>query len=323
MIDSSFYVVTRDGRCNDFECLSGVIALGTFDGVHVAHKSLLESAIELKNKIGAESVGAWCFSESPAKWLSGNNIPSLCQADEKIALMLSLGLDFVAVGDFRDFCDMSAEDFIETVLKGELSCVGAACGFNHRFGHKGAGNPRLLIEAFGEDSVEIVPEIRIGGETVSSSAIRKHIISGEIESARLMLGRPFSLRATVVSGKHLGHTLGFPTANQPFPKDTIIPKRGIYATVCTTEDGRKHIGISNVGIRPTITDGSDDHVTNCETYIHNFQENIYGRMLTVEFYKYLREEKKFDSIKSLRDQIARDLKASIAFFENEHPEALS
>ena len=138
---------------------------------------------------------------------------------------------------------------------------------------------------------------------------------GDVSSAAVMLKRPYSLKSVVLQGKHLGRKLGFPTANQRFPDGIAVPKYGIYATLCTTADGKKHAAVSNIGIRPTIIDGSDTHTVNCETYIHNFNQNIYGEMLTVEFCEYLREEKKFDSVESLRQQISRDLEGSLSYFE--------
>ena len=315
MINPSFYIVTASGKTASPPVGSCTVALGTFDGVHIAHRELLRRTVELKKSLGASLCGAWCFAESPANLLGDKKSPALCTLEKKIDMMLSLGLDFVAVGDFRDFRDISAEDFVNEFLKGTLGCVGTVCGFNHRFGHKGKGTSSLLAEAFGNDCAVMVDEIKCDDETVSSTAIKAHILNGNVEKAALMLGRPFSLTAKVTRGKNLGHTVGFPTANQDFPEGTIIPKRGIYATLCTTSDGKRHVGISNIGIRPTITDGSDDHVINCETHIHDFSENIYGDMISVEFHKYLREEKKFASIKDLCDQIAKDLETSISYFK--------
>lgn len=315
MTAPSFYIVTAEGKVHKPIDGSCVLALGTFDGVHIAHRELIRRTVELKKHTGAELAGAWCFADSPANLLGKKPSPSLSTLDEKIGIMLSLGLDFVAVGEFRDFRDVEAEDFIGNVLKDGLNCVGTVCGFNHKFGHNGKGDACLLTAKFGKDNTVTVQEIKIGEETVSSSAVKAHILNGNMEKTALMLGRPFSLTAKVNQGKHLGHTLGFPTANQDFPAGTIIPARGIYATLCITGNGKKHVGISNVGIRPTITDGSDDHIVNCETHIHNFSENIYGEIITVEFHKYLREEKKFSSVRELCRQIEQDLWASVEYFE--------
>ncbi len=310
-----FYIVTAEGVVSAPPWGKCVIALGTFDGVHVAHKAIFREALALKKRLGASLVGAWCFSELPVNILGNKKMPMLCTLDEKIARILDTGVDFVAIGNFREISSVSAEDFADKILADKLNCVGAVCGFNHRFGHRGLGSHALLKERFGEDSVAVVPEITMFGETVSSSAIREHILSGELEIAQAMLDQPICMSSPVVSGKHLGHSLGFPTANQSFPKGIITPKHGIYATLCYTEDGKRHIGVSNVGVRPTITDGSDLHGVNCETYICNFNGDIYGQALKVEFCAYLREERKFASVEELREQIAIDEKNALKYFE--------
>ena len=290
-----------------------VLALGTFDGVHIAHRALLESAVEFKRTVGAAKVGAWCFSDTPASFFKKESSPLLTSLDERISLLLTTGLDFVAVGDFADFCTMRAEDFINDVLISELNCVGAVCGFNHRFGIGAAGDSKLLKDMLGSDKVLLKDEIKYDGTTVSSSAIRALISSGEIEKANCMLGRPYSVRAKVVKGKQLGRKLQFPTANIFFPSSTIPPKSGIYATVCQI-DGERYIGVSNVGIRPTITDGTDAHAFNCETYIVDFSGDLYDRDLTVEFHKYIRDEMQFSSLDELKAQISKDTETALAYF---------
>ena len=290
------------------------MALGTFDGVHVAHARLLERAVGLCHDCGAELCGAWCFSESPAGVLGGFDVPMICTLDERIKIMLGAGLDFVAVGSFADFCSMSAEDFVCDVLQNQLGCVATVCGFNHRFGHLGLGDHALLERFFGKEKAISLDEVTLCGETVSSSAIRRHLSEGDIYMANAMLGRHFSLTAEVLSGKKLGRKLGFPTVNQQFPQNSVKPAHGIYATVCTTEDGRRYMGVSNVGNRPTITDGSDSHVFNCETYIIDFDGDLYGTNLTVEFCAYLREEKKFDSMDELAATIDNDRKNALEYF---------
>ena len=128
-----------------------------------------------------------------------------------------------------------------------------------------------------------------------------------------MLGRPYSLTAPVVTGKQLGRTMKFPTANQYFPTDSLPPKKGIYATVCHVGD-KSYYGVSNVGVRPSITDGTDSHSFNCETYIIDFSGDIYGEYITVEFHKYLREEMRFSSLDELKAQISKDTVAALSYF---------
>lgn len=311
----TFYTVTGEGRIAP-EDIGGntVLALGSFDGVHAAHRALIGETVALAEALGARA-GAWCFSTLPAGHLGDEELPLLCSLSDKINTLLSLGLDFVAVGDFSALKTLSHGDFTENILKGKLNCIGCVCGFNHHFGRGGEGDPEALIDAFGRDRVTVMPEFKLDGQTVSSSAIRELISGGDVARAAKLLKSPYRLSSIVLPGKHLGRKLGFPTANQHFSHGIIVPKYGIYATLCTTADGRKHIGVSNVGIRPTITDGSDTHTVNCETFIHDFNQSIYGEILTVEFYAYLRAEQKFDSVDSLKAQIGRDLERAIEFFD--------
>ena len=295
---------------------SCVLALGNFDGIHIAHAALLDSAKILKERIGAAYVGVWCFEQNPLEFFSATPPKRILAKNDKISLFLECGIDFVVIGDFSKFRDIPADSFIHDHLVNELGCVGTVCGFNFRFGQRRAGDPSMLKAAFGDENCVIVDEIQLDGVTVSSTKIREFISLGDMVSAGKFLGRPYFLNTPVTGGKRLGNSIGFPTANQRFPEKCIIPKHGIYATVCTTNDGKKHIGVSNVGIRPTITDGSDSHAVNCETYIIDFNSDIYGQNLKVEFYKLLRDEKKFDSVEDLRHAINNDAKSAVAFFED-------
>jgi riboflavin kinase/FMN adenylyltransferase len=290
------------------------MALGSFDGVHFAHRKLIEEAIALKARVGSDLVGAWCFSDLPANSFTEERVPLICPLKDRIRYLLAIGIDFVAIGDFEDFRTLSAEDFINTVLKDKLHCTGTVCGFNHRFGCNGTGSPEMLEDSFEEGHTSVISEVKYFNYTVSSSNIRECIKNGDMTMARFLLGRHFRLIAPVVNGKRLGRKLGFPTANQYFPKGCIVPKYGIYATVCRLDDGKLYIGVSNVGIRPTIVDGTDSHVANCETYIHNFQGNLYERTLSVAFSHYLRPEMKFDSVEALREQIQKDHRDAVNYY---------
>ena len=298
------------------EVSSCVLALGNFDGIHIAHAALLNSAKKLKERVSAAYVGVWCFEQNPIEFFSATPPKRILAKNDKISLFLEYGIDFVVIGDFAKFRDVPSSSFIQDHLAKELGCIGAVCGFNFRFGQRRAGDPSMLKAAFGEENCVIVDEIQLDGVTVSSTKIREFISFGDMESVNKFLGRPYFLNTTVTGGKRLGNSIGFPTANQIFPEKCIVPKHGIYATVCTTADGKKHIGVSNIGIRPTITDGSDSHIVNCETYIIDFNDDIYGQNLKVEFYKLLREEKKFSSVEELRQAIDNDARMAVVFFEN-------
>lgn len=303
---------SKSGKTDTLPYSSAVFALGTFDGVHVAHRELLKKAGELKQKTGADALAVWCFSESPAKLLGGQNYESLTEKDEKVRLLLEYGADVVVMADFEDFRNMSAEDFINGVLRSSLLCVGTVCGFNHRFGKDGVGDSELLRKAFGRDRAVTVPKITLDGVTVCSSAIRSLVSAGKIKEANRMLGRAMSFTAEVKIGKRLGRTLGFPTANQVFPRDFVRLKHGVYATRCHVGKGI-YFGVSNVGVRPSI-DVGDDHLINCETYLIGFSGELYGQIMTVEFCEYLREEMRFPSLDALSSAIKKDSEKVIEYF---------
>ncbi len=303
----------RDGIEPTLDQKRTVIALGTFDGVHIAHKELLRAATGLKTRTDADLVGVWCFEESPAATIQELPAISLTSRKERIDLLTGAGADFIVMGRFEELRNTKASDFIKDILITRLGCVGSVCGYNHRFGYMGLGDSALLEKAFGCENTVTVPEITLEGETISSSAIREHLMRGEIETANRMLGRAFSLTATVSTGKRLGRTIGFPTANQRFPSGLAPLKKGVYATRCSFGDGENYMGVSNVGIRPSIETG-DDHRLNCETYIIDFSGEIYGKEMKVEFCSFLREEKKFSSLDELSRAIELDRERTIKFF---------
>lgn len=320
MNNKGFYLEQRQGynifsktKYNPYD--NCIIVLGNFDGVHTAHRKLIEKAFELKNKSGTKKIGIWSFKINPLELLTGIKHPYILSEEQKTQILLDCGIDFVVSADFSFFKDMDANYFLNDVLKNKLSCIGAVCGYNHIFGKGGQGNSKTIVQFFGEYMCEIVPEIKIDNITVSSSAIREYITRGDMENAKKMMTIPYFLIAPVVKGKMLGRTIGFPTANQIFENGRIIPRFGIYASVCTLENGEKLIGVSNIGIRPTITQ-NDRHDVNCETYIHGFDRDIYGTKIKTEFYKLLRFEQKFSNLDELKSAINQDSKNSIEYFKN-------
>ncbi len=312
-IISSLSIISKDGISTSLPYLKAVFALGTFDGVHIAHRALIESAKKLKERIAADALAVFCFSESPASVMGRSPREILTENDEKTRLLLEGGADVVVMADFSNFHSMSAEDFVSDVLRSALSCHGTVCGFNHRFGAGGKGDFNLLEAFFGKGFAISVPRITLDGETVSSSAVRAHLASGDIDAANRMLGHAYALNAEVVSGKKLGRRLGFPTANQAFPKGSAPLRRGVYATRCQVGE-KIFFGVSNVGIRPSINEG-DDHILNCETYILDFSDDIYGQRMRVEFCAYLRDEMTFSSLDDLISAIENDKARTVAFFE--------
>lgn len=290
--------------------VSSVVALGNFDGVHIAHKELLQNAIKLKEKHACDFVGAWTFSKNPLEYFIKNAPRAICSPEKKAEILLECGMDFVVLADFGVYKDMSHEDFCE-YLKEDIGVKDVVCGYNFRFGQGGKGSPDYLLKTFGEANTVVVGEIDFSGVPVSSTRIRGLVESGDISTANILLGRNFSIVGEVVRGKQLGRNLGFPTANQCFSEGSLIPKNGIYATKCII-DGEAYIGVTNVGVRPTV---EDSKTVNAETYILDFEGDIYGKEIEIEFIKYLRDETKFASLEELKNAILHDAETARAIIE--------
>ena len=292
---------------------SSVLCLGNFDGVHKGHVALISRTLEIKDALSKKRSGilggAWCFRQPPADFLSPDRrTPCITSLDEKLELFAKLGVDIAILGDFPSFRDMSPNDFTEKILKEKCKCVAAVCGFNFTYGSRGMGKPDDLKASFG-DACAVLDPVTIDGMTVSSTAIREYISRGDVETASLMLGRPYSVDLTVVEGKKLGRTLGIPTVNQFFPEGRLVPQNGVYASF-TELDGKVYPSVSNVGLNPTVSDGRG---VRCETHIIGFSGDLYGRRVKVSFCKYIRTEQKFANIDELRAAMERDSRTAEDF----------
>lgn len=290
-----------------------VLCLGNFDGVHKAHAMLAKQASELASRLGV-TPGAFCFTRPSGDYLFKGSAAHLSSTHERLSLLFDAGAEFALLASFPAVKDLSAKEFIAFLES--LGCVGVVCGYDFRFGKGAAGNAQVLLAHFGADNTVILPaQTMPDGQRIASSAIRDLIARGEVDKAALMLGRPWSLRAKVYHGKHLGATWGFPTANQYFSPKAVVPARGVYAVRCTL-DGKTFDGVANVGLRPTV-DGSDARV-NCETYLFDFTGDLYGRVLHTDFYAFLRPEQKFADADALRAAIAQDAESARTYFLNLH-----
>jgi riboflavin kinase/FMN adenylyltransferase len=180
------------------------------------------------------------------------------------------------------------------------------CGFNFSFGRKAEGNCETLKKYFEENGLQVtvMPPLSIGGDIVSSSLIRAKIESGNIEDAEKLLGHPFSIFLPVTQGQQLGRKIGIPTINQLFPENSAVPRFGVYACRCHI-DGETHLGIANVGVRPTIIEKKK--VIGCETHILDYSGDLYGKKIRVDFCKFIREEKKFASLDELVTEINKNI----------------
>ena len=283
-----------------------VIALGFFDGVHLGHGALLRRAAEEAKKRGCESA-VFTFDRPPKEVITGIPCPLINSPEDRAELVKRLyGIDEMIMVPFDDEMRTTPWDrFVTDILVGRYGAVHLVAGHDHHFGHKNQGSPELLREKCAELGLgcDIIPAVTIGGVTVSSTHIRKLLEEGDVETARAFLGHPHVLTQTVGHGRQLGRTIGIPTANLVAPPHVLLPKRGVYAAKITLPDGRAFGGVTNVGVRPTVNNGQDVTV---EPWILDFDGDLYGQAIRVEFYRRLRDERKFDSLAALRSQIETD-----------------
>jgi riboflavin kinase/FMN adenylyltransferase len=279
----------RVTRLPDVERRERSVAVGTFDGVHLGHRAVID---------GSESV--LTFDPHPVSVVAPQHTPKLLTTPERKAeLIASLGVQELIVIPFdADFARRSADEFIEDVLVGTLGATRVAIGENFRFGHKAQGDTRLLA-ADGRFTTDVRPLLEVGGEIVSSSHIRGLVLAGDIAQANALLGAPFQLSGEVAHGDKRGRELGFPTANLVPDEALALPGHGVYACLA---DGRP--AAVSVGVRPTFQTGRGELI---EAYILDFDDDIYGSELRVDFLERLRGERRFASPDALIEQMHRDV----------------
>ena len=291
-----------------------VIALGFFDGVHLGHGALLRRAAEEAKKRGCESA-VFTFDRPPKEVITGIPCPLINSPEDRAELVKRLyGIDEMIMVPFDDEMRTTPWDrFVTDILVGRYGAVHLVAGHDHHFGHRNQGSPELLKEKCAELGLgcNIIPAVTLNGVTVSSTHIRKLLEEGDVETARAFLGHPHVLTQTVGHGRQLGRTIGIPTANLVAPPHVLLPKRGVYAAKITLPDGRAFGGVTNVGVRPTVNNGQDVTV---EPWILDFDGDLYGRTLRLEFYTFLRPERKFDSLDALRAAILHNAEQTREFF---------
>lgn len=278
------------------------VTIGSFDGLHKGHLSLIDKTIELSRKNNAMSM-VNTFKEHPLNAINKNIAPKVIMDNEtKIQFLEDYGLDVLNLSDFNDIMKMSAEDYVLSMIK-SYNIKGIITGFNHKFGHKNQGDVDLLkrlSEKYGFE-LYIVEPVKVSGEIVSSTIIRKYIAEGEITKANAMLLRPYSLNGKVIHGRQVGRTLGFPTANLEYNNNFAVPGVGVYYTV-VEYNGKKYKAITDIGYAPTVRN-SDFAV---ESHILNFNEDIYEKGIKVNFIEKIRDEIKFNTFEELKNQLEKD-----------------
>ena len=291
-----------------------VIALGFFDGVHNGHAALMRRTVQVAQEIGA-TPSAFTFDPHPQTVILGKPMPLITSPEDRGDLMRKYyGIQDVIVEPFTpQFMKQHWRKFLEETLIQGLGAVHLVAGHDYHFGYKGEGNPQLLKEACAELGIgcDIIEKVEQESITVSSTYIRTLIAQGEIERANEFLGHPYTLSDRVAHGKKLGTTLGFPTVNLKLKENVLPPAKGVYATKVILENGETHIAVTNVGTRPTVDDG--DHLT-IEGFILDFNGDLYGQKIQMEFYQYIRPEKKFPSFDALKEEVFRNAQQTRDYF---------
>jgi riboflavin kinase / FMN adenylyltransferase len=304
-------IVVRDIKDVEYD-KNTAVTVGTFDGVHLGHKKIISELHRVSKEKNLRSV-VITFDPHPQIVLKNKSkdIKILSTIDEKLRIFKTLDIDLVFILNFtKDFSETHARDFYKNYLINGTGLSHIVLGYDHMFGKNREGNFDTLNYMSNEFSFEVdkVEEFKVDHEHVSSSAIRKLLLSGDIEKANTLLGREYSLKGEVVHGKKVGRELGYPTANLKL-QDTnkLTPKNGIYSVRVLTGD-EEHFGMMSIGYNPTV---SNDNIVKLEVNIFDFDSDIYGKELEVFFLKYQREEKKFNKIEELISQLEKDKKNSL------------
>lgn len=289
------------------------IALGFFDGVHLGHAALLK-----KTKQRAEEIDAvpsvLSFDVHPDMLVFGKDVPLINSAlGREEIIRRCFGIDNIVFIHFNQHVmRMPWDEFIDSLIR-ELNISWIVVGHDFCFGYKGEGTAERLkayCEARGI-GCDIIPAVTVDGRVVSSTHIRELIAEGEIEQANRLLGHPHSLADTVHSGYHLGTKMGTPTINMFFPEGVLVPKHGVYATRVYLEGGANYVAVTNVGVRPTVSSSGRVSV---ESFLLDYSGNLYGRQARVDFYSFIRPERRFDDFEELSAQIKHDAETAREYF---------
>ncbi len=292
-----------------------VLTLGVFDGLHLGHQRIMQTVVDRAKLSGAVPT-AITFDPHPRAVLHPASAPPLLQTlDQRLANFEVLGIKQAIVIPFTlDFAASEAEAFLENIVRERLHAKEVYLGKGFAFGKDRGGNIGLLREmssklGFVADEVD---EVQLRGRRVSSSKIRELLAEGSVNLARRMLGRPYGVEGVIIRGNRRGHTIGFPTANLK-PHNRVIPRYGVYATA-TLIDGTWRKSITNIGVRPTFESDADPSI---ESYIFDFDGDLYGDVLRVRFLHRIRDERKCNGIDELKAQIERDSERARNYFS--HP----
>lgn len=279
-----------------------IFALGFFDGVHKGHQTLLYACRQMAEQFGV-GTAAITFENHPQALFTKDIPPLINSTADRCSLLQKYGMDAILAYPVNEavMC-MPWRNFLMELCHYH-GASGFVCGYDFRFGHKGEGNAEKLRQFCDEYGLQclVLPEQTLDGIRISSTHIRNLIENGRMEEAEKFLGHPHILSGEVVPGRQLGRTIGVPTANILIPEGVVVPKLGVYACNCHIGD-KRYLAVTNIGSRPTV----GGHQTRAESWILDFEGDLYGREIALEFHKFLRPEQKFASLEELRAQIQQD-----------------
>lgn len=279
-------------------------ALGNFDGIHLGHQALISQAVQQARNRGLKSA-VFTFSNHPKNVISNTNmVKNIIYFDEKVEILEKMGVDYLFCLNYTtEFGAMTPLQFASDLLVNTFRARHVVCGFNYRYGYKAQGTAQLLEEQGRElgFDVSVMEPVAIDGSIVSSTLIRGLIAQGEMEECCRYLGRSYDIGGTVIEGNHIGRTIGFPTCNITVDESMVTPANGVYVSRCRV-DGKVYPAITNVGSKPTI----GMYQKNVETHLFDFKGDLYGREIRVEFLKKLRDERKFENVEALAQEIQRN-----------------
>ncbi|MCD6366180.1 MAG: bifunctional riboflavin kinase/FAD synthetase [Bacteroidales bacterium] len=282
------------------------ITVGMVDGVHLGHQAILKELARQAQNIGGESI-VITFWPHPRSVVSDNPVLLLNTLDEKLVIIQEAGIDHVVVLPFtREFSVLSPKDFIKTLLFEKLHFKVFIVGYDHHFGKNRHGDFELVSKLGKELNFKAVKvsALQLNNINVSSTKIREALAEGNIKTANRFLSYHYSLTGTVIKGEKLGTKLGFPTANLKFPQEKLIPAKGVYSAQVICRNGDIHYSMVNIGNKPTVN--SDTEKLFIEVHIFNFDRRIYGENITISLLEKIRNEKKFNDITALRNQLEKD-----------------
>lgn len=292
-----------------------VLTLGVFDGLHLGHQRIMKTVVERAGAVDAVAT-AITFDPHPRAVLYPESAPPLLQTlDQRLVNLELLGIGQTIVIKFdREFASQPADGFVADIVRDRLHAKEVYLGKGFAFGRDRGGNIDLLRRLSGELGfiADEVHEVQLRGHRISSTAIRELLLVGRINLARRMLGRPYGVEGVIIRGDRRGHTIGFPTANLK-PHNRVIPRFGVYATA-TLVDGTWRKSITNIGVRPTFENTSEPSI---ESYIFDFDDDLYGDVVRVRFLHRIRDERKFGGIDELKAQIERDIARARNYFRHQ------